>query len=263
MPGARRALAESLAAGNVGVARIPGKHGQDRRFSQIVVMVDDRPGELGRLLSEIGEVGVNMEDLRLEHSPGAPIGLAEISVLPEVGGPPGHRAGSPRLADRRGMAVTGAQIVVAVDGPAGSGKSSVSRAAARRLGFDYQDSGAAYRALAWHALRARRRHWTTRTPSLASLDDFDYHIGTDPDHYFVRVGDDGRHHGHPRAPGDRRGEPRRADSRGARAPRAAVPRRHRRQRQTGHHHRGPRHHHRRRTGCAVCGFCSPHPSRLE
>ena len=47
-------------------------------------MVDDRPGELGRLLSEIGEVGVNMEDLRLEHSPGAQIGLAEISVLPEV-----------------------------------------------------------------------------------------------------------------------------------------------------------------------------------
>jgi prephenate dehydrogenase len=47
-------------------------------------MVDDRPGELGRLLSEMGEVGVNMEDLRLEHSPGAPIGLAEISVLPEA-----------------------------------------------------------------------------------------------------------------------------------------------------------------------------------
>lgn len=84
VPGARRALAEALAAGNVGVSRLPGKHGQDRRFSQIVVMVDDRPGELGRLLSEMGEVGVNMEDLRLEHSPGAPIGLAEISVLPEV-----------------------------------------------------------------------------------------------------------------------------------------------------------------------------------
>ena len=45
--------------------------------------------------------------------------------------------------------MTGAKIVVAVDGPAGSGKSSVSRAAARRLGFDYQDSGAAYRAAAW------------------------------------------------------------------------------------------------------------------
>jgi prephenate dehydrogenase len=82
--GARRALAETLAAGNAGVARIPGKHGQDRRYSQLVVLVDDTPGELARLLTEIGQAGVNLEDLRLEHSPGAQIGLAEISVLPEV-----------------------------------------------------------------------------------------------------------------------------------------------------------------------------------
>ena len=83
-PGARRAIAEILADGNAGVARIPGKHGQANHFSQLVIMVDDRPGELARLLTEIGEAGVNMEDLRLEHSPGAQIGLAEISVLPEV-----------------------------------------------------------------------------------------------------------------------------------------------------------------------------------
>ncbi|HPG76405.1 MAG TPA: (d)CMP kinase, partial [Rhodoglobus sp.] len=42
--------------------------------------------------------------------------------------------------------------VVAIDGPAGSGKSSVSRAAARELGFDYLDTGAAYRALAWRCI---------------------------------------------------------------------------------------------------------------
>jgi len=82
--GSRRALAELIAAGNTGVARLPGKHGQAGRFSRIVVLVDDTPGELARLLSEIGELGVNMEDLRLEHSPGAQIGLAEISVLPAV-----------------------------------------------------------------------------------------------------------------------------------------------------------------------------------
>jgi prephenate dehydrogenase len=83
-PGARRAIADSLAGGNSGVARIPGKHGQANHFSQIVVKVDDTPGELARLLTEIGAAGVNMEDLRLEHSPGAQIGLAEISVLPAV-----------------------------------------------------------------------------------------------------------------------------------------------------------------------------------
>ena len=81
-PGSRRALAELIGAGNVGVARIPGKHGQAKHFSRIVVLVDDKPGELARLLTEIGELGINMEDLRLEHSPGAQIGLAEISVLP-------------------------------------------------------------------------------------------------------------------------------------------------------------------------------------
>ena len=47
-------------------------------------MVDDRPGQLARLLAEIGEIGVNLEDLRLEHSPGAQVGLAEIAVLPEA-----------------------------------------------------------------------------------------------------------------------------------------------------------------------------------
>lgn len=45
-----------------------------------------------------------------------------------------------------------APILVAIDGPAGSGKSSVSRAVAERLGFGILDTGAAYRALAWAAL---------------------------------------------------------------------------------------------------------------
>ena len=82
--GSRRVIAQELAAGNAGVAGLPGKHGQDRRFASVIVMVDDRPGELGRLFTELGEIGVNIEDLRLEHSPGAQFGLAEIAVLPEV-----------------------------------------------------------------------------------------------------------------------------------------------------------------------------------
>jgi prephenate dehydrogenase len=82
--GARRVIADTIAAGNTGVSRLPGKHGTQKRFSQLVVMVDDRPGEIARLLTEIGELEVNMEDLRIEHSPGAQIGFAEISILPEV-----------------------------------------------------------------------------------------------------------------------------------------------------------------------------------
>ncbi|HEX4058499.1 MAG TPA: prephenate dehydrogenase [Galbitalea sp.] len=83
-PGARRAIAENLAAGNAGVARIPGKHGVAKHFSQLIVLVNDVPGELARLLTEIGSVGVNLEDLQMEHSPGAQFGLAEISVVPEA-----------------------------------------------------------------------------------------------------------------------------------------------------------------------------------
>ncbi|MGB4778590.1 prephenate dehydrogenase [Microbacterium sp.] len=83
-PGARRAVADTIRRGNDGVERLPGKHGQNRRFESLVVMVDDTPGQLGRLFSELGELGVNVEDLRLEHSPGAQFGLAEISVVPSA-----------------------------------------------------------------------------------------------------------------------------------------------------------------------------------
>ncbi|MGC5169559.1 prephenate dehydrogenase [Micromonospora sp. DT81.3] len=83
-PGSRRAVADTIRRGNEGVERLPGKHGQNRRFEQLVVMVDDTPGQLGRLFGELGELEVNVEDLRLEHSPGAQFGLAEISVVPSA-----------------------------------------------------------------------------------------------------------------------------------------------------------------------------------
>ncbi|WP_375384662.1 prephenate dehydrogenase [uncultured Microbacterium sp.] len=81
-PGARRSVADTIRRGNEGVELLPGKHGQNRRFDSVVVMVDDTPGQLGRLFGELGELDVNVEDLRLEHSPGAQFGLAEISVVP-------------------------------------------------------------------------------------------------------------------------------------------------------------------------------------
>jgi cytidylate kinase len=47
----------------------------------------------------------------------------------------------------------GAYRVVAIDGPAASGKSSVARQLARQIGFDYVNSGAMYRAVTWHVLQ--------------------------------------------------------------------------------------------------------------
>ena len=80
------------------------------------------------------------------------------------------------------------QFLVAIDGPAGSGKSSVSKQVARELGFGYLDTGAAYRALAW----AVQHLPGFELESLASKNlvaDFDYQISLNPDDYWVRVGE--------------------------------------------------------------------------
>ena len=44
-------------------------------------------------------------------------------------------------------------MIIAIDGPAGSGKSTVAKQVARTLGFQYLDTGAMYRSVAWHALQ--------------------------------------------------------------------------------------------------------------
>jgi cytidylate kinase len=49
-------------------------------------------------------------------------------------------------------------MVIAIDGPAASGKSSVARKLARRLGFSYVNSGAMYRAVTWELLREQIDH---------------------------------------------------------------------------------------------------------
>jgi cytidylate kinase len=79
-------------------------------------------------------------------------------------------------------------IVVAVDGPAGSGKSSVSKAASRRLGYDYLDTGAAYRALTWVALESGVDP-ADAAAIVELLDDFPYRTELGEDGTIVRVGD--------------------------------------------------------------------------
>ncbi len=81
-----------------------------------------------------------------------------------------------------------APAIVAIDGPAGSGKSSVSKEVARRLGFGYLDTGAAYRALAWHALD-HGIDTSDATSVLEVVGDFDFSISLDPTDPWVRVGE--------------------------------------------------------------------------
>ena len=82
--GALSTISRAIEAGNRGVERIPGKHGGSHtNYANVIVMIDDTPGQLARLLAEIAQIGINLEEIKLEHSPGAQIGLVEVSVMPE------------------------------------------------------------------------------------------------------------------------------------------------------------------------------------
>ena len=78
-------------------------------------------------------------------------------------------------------------LVVAVDGPSGSGKSSVSRAVARRLGVGYLDTGAMYRALTWWCLD-QGINLDDPDAVAAAARDLPLEIGTDPATPSVAVG---------------------------------------------------------------------------
>jgi cytidylate kinase len=78
------------------------------------------------------------------------------------------------------------KIVVAVDGPSGSGKSSVSKEAARRLDAAYLDTGAMYRAVTWHALDAGT-DLTDAQAVAAAVKAADLFISTDPDVELVKI----------------------------------------------------------------------------
>ncbi|MFP3338435.1 (d)CMP kinase [Micrococcus sp. SIMBA_131] len=83
--------------------------------------------------------------------------------------------------------VAPAPLVVAVDGPSGSGKSSVSKAVARRLGAAYLDTGAMYRAVAWHCLNEGVDLADAEAVAAAAVA-MDLDQSTDPDVEAVRVG---------------------------------------------------------------------------
>jgi cytidylate kinase len=83
---------------------------------------------------------------------------------------------------------TSAPLVVAVDGPSGSGKSSVSRAVARRFGLAYLDTGAMYRALAWWCLD-QGVDLGDQAAVAGELGTMALHLSTDPDDPRVLVGD--------------------------------------------------------------------------
>jgi prephenate dehydrogenase len=74
-------LGEILTRGVTGTRAIPGKHGGPAlATASVFVSVPDHPGELARLFADVGEIGVNIEDLYIDHDPGRPVGLVELVV---------------------------------------------------------------------------------------------------------------------------------------------------------------------------------------
>ncbi len=82
--GDRTGLEAVLASGVDGTRAIPGKHGEPLRpMASVFVAVPDHPGELARLFADAGDSEVNIEDVRIDHDPGRPVGLVELLVSVE------------------------------------------------------------------------------------------------------------------------------------------------------------------------------------
>lgn len=80
--GDRVGLESLLAHGQAGTRAIPGKHGAAPEPMEAVrVALPDQPGGLARLFADAGDSGVNIEDVRIDHDPGRPVGQVELDVV--------------------------------------------------------------------------------------------------------------------------------------------------------------------------------------
>ncbi|HQR79690.1 MAG TPA: prephenate dehydrogenase [Actinomycetota bacterium] len=78
------ALRDLLGRGVAGRAKLPGKHGgQAARSVTVSVVIEDAPGQLAEVFRRAGEAGVNLEDVRIEHTLGRLRAIAHLMVRPE------------------------------------------------------------------------------------------------------------------------------------------------------------------------------------
>ena len=77
-------------------------------------------------------------------------------------------------------------MVIAVDGPSGSGKSSISKESATRLGYNFLDTGAMYRSLTWFCVSNNLREEDLIVEKILNQD-FELEISIDPQKEQVRV----------------------------------------------------------------------------
>lgn len=74
-------IEKMLSQGRIGRELIPGKHGgKAREYSYLPIVIDDKPGQLAAIFNECSTLGVNVEDLIIEHSPGQLSALITLAL---------------------------------------------------------------------------------------------------------------------------------------------------------------------------------------
>lgn len=83
---AANAVSELIRRGRAGRALLPGKHGRAAvPLATVHCVVPDSRGALARMLTDIAAAGINVEDMRVDHAPGQPVGTATLAVAPADG----------------------------------------------------------------------------------------------------------------------------------------------------------------------------------
>lgn len=128
---------------------LPPRASRPSSVTELHVVIPDRPGVLAQVTTIAGELGVNIEDLEIVHSQYRPRGVLILTVAADAAERVRHSLGEHGFGLSR---AGGRRPVIAIDGPAGAGKSTVAKEVARRLGLERLDTGAMYRAVTLEAI---------------------------------------------------------------------------------------------------------------
>jgi prephenate dehydrogenase len=145
----RSSLVALLDQAQLARRNLPPRASRPSSVSELHVLIPDRPGVLAQVTTIAGELGVNIEDLEMVHSQEQPRGVLILTVAAASA----ERVRASLAEHGFGLrASTKHRPVIAIDGPAGAGKSTVASEVARRLGLERLDTGAMYRAVTLAAL---------------------------------------------------------------------------------------------------------------
>ena len=128
---------------------LPPRASRPSSVTELHVLIPDRPGVLAQVTTIAGELGVNIEDLEIVHSQEQPRGVLVLTVAADAAERVRRSLGEHGFGLSRSARY---RPVIAIDGPAGAGKSTVAKEVARRLGLERLDTGAMYRAVTLLAL---------------------------------------------------------------------------------------------------------------